>query len=166
MSANKIPTVPELNLEDQNIKTFKGVIVNAAFGVNIANASAGFTPITFNNVLATDGNYNTTTGVYTVPEDGIYDIKSFWSADFSAASAYTLEIAVQVNGSLTNTGYLAKGFNSHALFGRTMSISTTLPLNAGDEVRIVGRQNLVTSLALAGSNNRHLFSIYKAFDLP
>jgi hypothetical protein len=99
--------------------------------------------------------YSTSTGVYTVPESGLYTIKS--TVAFSANVTGVRWIAVDINGVLLDFAPQVGG----ASFATGNNLNTEFQLNKGDLVKIRARQTSGAGLALNPSGNENYFIMRK-----
>lgn len=109
-------------------------------------------------VKDTHGSYNTSTGVYTIPVAGWYNIE---------ASYETVNTATWVNGNAVRITILVNASTAKEVTTRTIAGTTDYMiqivysqyLSAGDTVKIQGRN--AQSAAMNTSNASNVFSIYR-----
>ena len=100
------------------------------------------------------GGWNSTTGVYTIPYDGFYNVNHTLRVDDAQGlgnRSYSIWAGVQVNGSIGST-YAVTTVPVDTEPG-TATIAAVLPLSAGDEVAFVGdiiHQDRVTGVTVFG----------------
>lgn len=84
------------------------------------------------------GSYNTTNGTYTVPEDGIYEIKAKLNVGFNSSGPREMSIMwrLMVNGTIYEQNGEQGGATVTTSYRHTFRQNFTHELSAGDEVRI------------------------------
>lgn len=124
MTAINVPTMSGPNLG------FKARINSSK---TITPSSVGF--IFDNVVYDTMQGYNATTGIYTIPQTGTYrfDVQVDGSAQ-TPASAQQINITIDVNTSTVATSRSPSSQSANSLI--TAQLSTAIPLNVGDQIRI------------------------------
>lgn len=133
------------------------VVTLSVQGSTTALASVANTQIVNPTVINdTHGGYNASTGVYTVPVSGYYDVYGYIGAAGSAGSANQAFIALLFkNGSQVFSGP-SFVWNSSVSLNPSAGISGTIQCNAGDTLALNGRNTTGSSISLAGGTNSTL----------
>ena len=115
--------------------------------------------IEFENLeFDTHNAYNTSTGVYTVPVSGLYQINAtVLTAPVTGTEGNIFGISVSVNGVSEEDG--RKSLKSTASVRNRSSVNPLLMLNKGDEVEVVCRENITNAITLDTSVTFNVFSI-------
>jgi hypothetical protein len=90
--------------------------------------------------------YNTSTGVYTVPVSGKYEIFATWLLN-AAVNGVNAQTYIYVNGSVYSRSFLEYGSNSRY----PQDISDTIELNKGDTIEIRGGTSATSRSVIADS---------------
>ena len=117
--------------------TPSGVSLQFHGTINAAAAYPSGSTIVYNNSLTNVGSQmNTGTGIFTAATNGLYQI----SASFPVGGATPKFLGLRVNGADVFTGSSATSFSAPAPYSANvtaLSLSTSYPLNVGDQVTIV-----------------------------
>nr|WP_321237159.1 hypothetical protein [uncultured Psychroserpens sp.] len=117
----------------------------SAVKLNPSGHIGGFTNATESNLIFTStnynlggGTYNPTTGVYTAPYDGIYNISINLPMDFAISPTNTLilTLRVYVNGFIREQGTIQSGASISASFSQEYTYNFNTILSANDAVSI------------------------------
>jgi hypothetical protein len=108
-------------------------------------------------ILDTTGSYNTSTGVYTIPEDGIYEIAAaFLTAAFTPTVATQgVSVAINVNSVRVSDNVARVGSTTSATYP-SGEITYTAQLKKGDEVTILGNAAIATTMNTLNTYNRFI----------
>lgn len=121
----------------RNMPAVFGFSAKLAADLNNFSLNATYSgPIPFNTVLSSSGTgYSNTTGRYTVPVSGLYNITTTVNIDLGGATMTASVIGLYKNGTLDRT--LSQLNATHTAF--VASGATMIPLTAGDiyDIRIV-----------------------------
>lgn len=116
-------------------KAIDCVVVGARSSSNtaITNAAAGTTLVFDSTTIDTNTVLNTTTGIFTIPIDGVYEFSAFVGIEIFVGTASVYEIAIQIN----NVDYLVR---SSEIEGLNVPVQANVgfiaDLNAGDEIKV------------------------------
>lgn len=138
--------------------------LSAYLGSNQTIQHATDTTVVFNATNVDHfGGYNTSTGQYTVQEDGVYHV-SFtidWQTNFS--EGVNIDYELQINGSTGNQGIQADTTTSTSSQRVCRSFSRTVfGLSEGDTIEIVVSQDSGSTADIYGSGQETYLTIYKA----
>lgn len=113
---------------------------------------------TWTAALNQGSNFNASTGVYTAPSAGTYDVRAgFALASATYVAGNAVLAGVYVNGAL-KVGGAGQTMFAGTVNGRA-SISTTVSCNAGDTISVVVFQNSGGAVALTGTATDNWLSI-------
>lgn len=131
-----------------------------AYNSSTAVGNGAVATIVYGTVDAdSHGAYNSSTGEYTIPTSGWYEIDAsaiFASASFSAAG--TVQLSVYVGGSQKSE--IGRFYvPATATYNLTVGGGDCIYLNAGQVVTIRINHGEATSRSLAGTSNRNYFSV-------
>lgn len=102
------------------------------------------------------GGYNASTGVYTIPVTGYYDVYGYIGAAGAAGTANQAFFALLFkNGSQAFSGP-SFTWNASVSLNPSAAINTTIQCNAGDTIALQGRNTTGSSISLAGGTNSTL----------
>jgi hypothetical protein len=107
----------------------------------------------------TTGSYNATTGIWTCPESGWYDIKGSANVGGTEASNDSVILGVLVNGSTLARGL--ERISNTALASNYVDVQVPLLLTAGDQVSLRIAATLASPSISTGNGAVHKFSIVK-----
>jgi len=150
----------DLVFNDDTLSTASLVTeVKAAYVSSAATSlSASFTTIKYlTNETDTHDAYNSSTGVYTVPMNGLYSIKAsnacgaVATADGQYLVTYILVNSVN-KGQYTNTSFNTRSFTQAA-------VSKTMYLYEGDEIEIAATSDIAASRTTGATESYQYFSI-------
>jgi hypothetical protein len=110
--------------------------------VNTTTATLIFDTVLFD----TNSNYNNTTGVYTAPVTGIYQISTFATASTPTVGSGTITLNLQKNGSGSITGYTQQNFIASQNNIYPVAISGFVSLNVGDTLQVQATTSLSTNI--------------------
>ena len=103
------------------------------------SAGANLIPYVFPNTAHNTGNhYNTTSGKFTAPVTGVYQLNwnIFCKSDTNQTSAATIEFYVQKNGGNVGRLHNKKGYGNMGDDQQIINLHVFEKLNANDEIRI------------------------------
>lgn len=149
----------------------------SAFRVGPSGHIGGFTNATENNLIFNSINYNlgggaydTTSGIYTVPHTGIYNIAVKLPIDFaiSPTNNLILTFRVYVNGSLSEQGIVQSGATINSSFAEDYNYNFNTALTANDQVsfRIIPTWGITTPsprIFYNGGSTQPSISIIKVY---
>ena len=102
--------------------------------------------------------YDITTGIYTVPISGYYQVNACYRVNSSAATiGNVIGIAIDVDGTLA--GEVQTVVETTSSTTRSGNISETLYLNKGQQVSIEGSENITAGQTLITTSRFNTFSI-------
>jgi len=109
--------------------------------------------------IDTSSAYNSTTGVFTTPTTGIYDISAIASMSANWSTNTSVKVGIYKNGSLVK--YVPNGVHSAGTQTVTGQVRDLLSLTAGDTVDIRVAQDLTTSVNTIADGTKNVFSGYR-----
>lgn len=161
VGVNEMLSVPYA-LYAKNAGTKIGFFANQTVG-SFQPIGSGYTTIQFNSKDFDDGNnFNTGTGEYTIPENGVYHFDAVIDFYYGTGTVNQMVLfGVSVNGNLK---YFSK-LNARNVGDNSSGITTVnLKLNAGDTVKLVAGKLATGNVDACGSGNGgNYFTGYKVY---
>lgn len=130
-----------VQMSDSAPQSVVGLMVHASTGVSMGTLATSVSTITWNTVDSdTHGAYNTTTGVYTIPVPGYYDI----SAQYNASGTQALNTVNQIDiRNVTTSANIASGLYTA---GGAVSTGIAVPVSIKSVYLTAGTQISIRSL--------------------
>lgn len=139
------PSLPQLLVEARRTSTYT---VAAAYATVIYNTAS----------INVNTNYSTTTGIFTAPADGVYEIILNNSYSFSGSNAASQVINRIYIGTTIDMEKAVSTYRSSTNITSTVSGNTIVSLNAGDTVYISCGGEIGTATTLV-SSGQHVLKI-------
>lgn len=140
---------------------------NGAVTNGFTNGSFDYNPLIYPNVIVdTQNGYNPSTGVFTIPETGLYRISAGVEVSITAPVLATTGVAICglfVNSSDTASSDTQVGNGTGSNWAS--QFERTITLNAGDLVQIYQRKSGTGTIAAIGDTRRNYVSIERVIDL-
>ena len=124
--------------------------------------TASYATVVYNTAAINDGaDYSTSTGIFTVPETGLYEIKFANEYGWTTGTSSTNQIIVRIMvNSTIDVEVVASGYRASTTHYASASGSTFVSLTAGDTVKIQAGGLLGTATAQVG-NGQHVLKIIR-----
>ena len=116
-------------------------------------------------IFDTDGVYDTSTGLFTVPSTGKYCIIAGLNIDGGSNTGTEFALGLSLNADTSATGHTFLKFNSASLIRWDANISVLASLSGGNTVGVYGRMNTSSGTwNMYSSSNSNYFGAFRIIE--